>query len=435
MGGKTAIASRPVLADAAEPGARAFVWATWALLTALTLAFVARFGPDLPRWDDFDVVDVVAGEHRATVEWLWSLHNEHRVPLPRLVLLGLYRLSGNDFRAGMFFNVAALAALAAGSVAVAARLRGGSRTHDAVFPLVMLGAAHHVNLLWSWQVQFVLSTVAAGAIILLIVSHEGWPSPRGAAMAGLGLAALPLCGANGLALVPALACWLLVAAVARGSSGTPRGRRDSLVALISVAPALFLVGLYLLGLRRDARLPGAVGIGAAMRTSLQFLALMFGPAARDVWPASGVVAMGLVALSAAVVARAAWLGPAAVRPAPWASSPRSPPSVHSCWDWAGAAPRGRVLGLRAALLHAGPARLDRDLLRLGLVCTPRAGATHAHVDLLGGALARLAEHGEGARIRAGPGQPGQSVRARLTSRHAALSAHQAVYSVRAPLSG
>jgi hypothetical protein len=314
MAGTTALTSRPVVADAAEPGARPFVWGAWALLAALALTFVARFGPNIPLWDDIDVVDVVVGQRRATVEWAWSLHNEHRVPLPKFVLLALYKLSGNDFRAGMFFNVAALAALAGGAIAVAARVRGGTRTVDVVFPLMFLGAAHHANILWSWQVVFVLATVAAGAVFLLIASRPGWPGPASAALIGLGLAALPLCGASGLVLAPALACWLLAGAGAQWSTRTAQGRRAALIEMASTVFTLLIVLLYFFNFRRAEYHGAADSFGAVGRTSLRFLALMFGPSASDVWPGSGVLALGLVVASAALAARVALSGPVAERP-------------------------------------------------------------------------------------------------------------------------
>jgi hypothetical protein len=309
-----AVSSGPVSSGAAESGAWPFVWGLWALLAAVALAYVARFGPDIPLWDDFDAVDVIAGSRRLSVEWLWSLHNEHRVPLPRLVLLALYKLSGTDFRAGMFFNVAALTALAGAAIAVAGRLRGGTRTCDAVLPLALLSAANHENILWSWQLVFVLSTALAGAVLLVIVSRGDWPGPRNAALVGLGVAALPLCGANALVLVPALVCWLLAGAGASWSAGTTQRRLAASIALALCGLALLIVTLYLLDFRHAGHHVAAESIGMAARTSLQFLALMFGPPASDLWPASGVVALLVVASSAALAARAAFTGSPVERP-------------------------------------------------------------------------------------------------------------------------
>ena len=48
----------------AEPGAAIFVWGGWAVMTAVAVAFVVSFGPNLPRWDDFAMVDVLVGTTR-----------------------------------------------------------------------------------------------------------------------------------------------------------------------------------------------------------------------------------------------------------------------------------------------------------------------------------------------------------------------------------
>ena len=64
------------------------------------LALVARFGSNVPSWDEWDLVPALTGNQPVSAEWLWSQHNEHRVPLPRLVLLGLDAVGRPDFRRG-----------------------------------------------------------------------------------------------------------------------------------------------------------------------------------------------------------------------------------------------------------------------------------------------------------------------------------------------
>ncbi len=300
--------------DIREPGALIFVWGGWAVMTVLAVAFVARYGPNLPVWDDFDMVDVVAGGRRVTIEWLWSLHNEHRVPLPKLILVLLHRLFGNDFRAGMFLNVAALAAGAGASIAVAARRPGGCRTYDVLFPLVLLNLSHATNLLWSWQVQLVLSTVIAAVVILFIVARAAWPAPVIAAAVAVCLAALSLCGANGVALVPALDCWLLAASVAHWNSGLPGGRRRALAVLASAVPGIVLTILYFTGYHSSAQHQTAAELAPALRTSLQLISLMFGTAGRDFWPLSGLAALTVIGSSVLILALAAIKGPATERP-------------------------------------------------------------------------------------------------------------------------
>ena len=70
--------------------------------------------------------------------WLWSEHNGHRIPLPRLVLLGIYGATGSDFRAGMYFNVLVLSFLALVMIQTAAAQRGYVSYTDAFFAVVLL---------------------------------------------------------------------------------------------------------------------------------------------------------------------------------------------------------------------------------------------------------------------------------------------------------
>ena len=78
-----------------------FVGLVWTAMVFAVILFISRFGTNLPFHDEFDMVPVMTGHQLISLDWLWSQHREHRLFLPRLVLLGLYRLSNNDFRAGM----------------------------------------------------------------------------------------------------------------------------------------------------------------------------------------------------------------------------------------------------------------------------------------------------------------------------------------------
>jgi hypothetical protein len=99
------------------------------------LLYIVRYAHDVPYYDGWSMVEVLGGQQPVDAGWLWQPRNEHRIPLPKLVLLGLYSMSGWDFRAGMYFNVLLLAALAGGMMRVAAQQRGGTSYADAFFPL------------------------------------------------------------------------------------------------------------------------------------------------------------------------------------------------------------------------------------------------------------------------------------------------------------
>jgi hypothetical protein len=96
--------------DSADRGSALFVWGIWILLFANALAFIRHYGCNVPCCDDWALVPAVTGNEPITLSYLWSQHNEHRIPLPRLVTLGLAQLTGFDVRAAMYLNAALLVA-------------------------------------------------------------------------------------------------------------------------------------------------------------------------------------------------------------------------------------------------------------------------------------------------------------------------------------
>src|SRR5258705_770886 len=150
----------------------AVTWVVWAAMLAGTLAFVAHYASNLPSWDDWDMVPTLTRTQPVTWGWLWSQHNEHRVPLPRLIFLGLDWLTVIDMRVTMVFDLLVMAALAAAMILVATRLRGRPSAWDAFFPLVLLHVGQAANLLWGWQLQF-FASVALACVALLAVMRAG----------------------------------------------------------------------------------------------------------------------------------------------------------------------------------------------------------------------------------------------------------------------
>jgi hypothetical protein len=266
------------------------------------LVYVAQYGSNVPSWDDWDMVPTMTGEQPITWTWLWSQHNEHRIPVPRLVMLGLFQVFGNDFRMGMYFNVLSTAALALGMIFAAKRLRGWLSCADAYFAVLLLNLGQGVNFIWGWQVEFFLSTVFAG-IALLIIVHSGDRLNMGTATAiGLCLILLVGSGAHGVVLVPPLALWLSIFAVFRWQSSAPHAKRDGLVLLGIASLGLLLTALYLIGYERVPYHPFTLNPMSILRTSVQFLTMAFGPAVRSVWPFSGLAVLGLLLFAVTLLA-------------------------------------------------------------------------------------------------------------------------------------
>ena len=200
-----------------------------------------------------------------------------------------------------------MAALACAMILVTRRLRSRTSYADAFFPIAFLNLGHWDNLIWSWQIQFVLSVLFASVLLLTIVTRGAELALGPAAIAGGCFVALPLCGANGLVLVPALAAWLGHAAF-RSWRGGQSERRTALVLSASVVIALVLTGLYFVGYERATWPPPSPSVGATLQTGAQFLAMAFGPAAAASWRASVAITLALFFATSALLVVEAWGG-------------------------------------------------------------------------------------------------------------------------------
>lgn len=288
-----------------EPGAPWFCWGIWLAMTSLAIGFVLRFGPQVPLFDDYALVPALVGEQSVTPSFLWSLHNEHRLPLPKLVLLCAYPLFRDDFRAGMFITVACLSAASAILMGATSRARGWCSYSDAFFPIVLLNWGHYNNLLWSWQVQFGLSTLLGLGTASLIAIGGLRPGKGILVTSGVLLMLLPLCGANGLAMVPPLATWLVLLGTSRIRFGRPGGG----AALVSALPGMLLTLLYFVDYQKPPQIDREAGPVAVLRTAIQFLSLEMGPIASNAWRIGGLTALGLAAVTVMLLLNVAWRRP------------------------------------------------------------------------------------------------------------------------------
>lgn len=300
------IGRRPIRAGEAvaevEPGAagasvddgyeRLFVYGVLAASAVALITFVGLYGRDLPFWDEWEFVSVLAGEQPATFSWVWQFHNEHRVPLVRLVMLGAWRL-GLGHQAVMFVTAALLVAIAVLLVETARRLRGRMAYTDAVLAIAFLQWGHYENLIFGMQFFFVCASVLACAC-LAIVALDGWrANTRVLTLFGALLVLLPLNGAMGVAYALPLAIWAAVAAVARVREADAASRRDSLLLGAAALTTAALLALYMWGFARgSAQPPSPMAIDIAS-TVVELFSVAIGPAGRLVWPASGLFVVGL----------------------------------------------------------------------------------------------------------------------------------------------
>ncbi|HEV3119729.1 MAG TPA: hypothetical protein VGY58_21905 [Gemmataceae bacterium] len=282
-------------------GPAVFVWGIWAGLVVAALLFVRHFGINLPQWDDYgELVPVLVGEKHITLKYLWSQHNEHRIVIPRLLQWGLTRLGGGNFVGGMFFDVLACALLAAGLMCLARSRRGELIYADAFFPVLLLHWGHWGSFLQSDTTGNVLSTVLACMILGIMVQQpKALPLGR-AGLVGLSLLLLPLCGANGLVIVPLLAAWLAYAGIRRWRLPAPHARRNGAAMMALAAAAFAEVVLYFVNFSHGPA--HSERFSATLGAAGEFLANGLGYATLMVWPSSGFLVLGALLSSVAVLA-------------------------------------------------------------------------------------------------------------------------------------
>jgi hypothetical protein len=269
----------------ADRGAVAFVWLVWAAMLLSLLVCIHLYGHNIPLAEDWSMVPALTGNEPDMRQWAWSQNNEHRLPLTRMIYLGLLRLSG-DFRVGMVFNTLAVGGLASAMILLARKCRHSRTRHsDAVFPLVLLHIGHWNNLGWGWQIQFVVSFLLTCIPLMVVVSHGGRLSRTTAVAAGSCLVLLPLTGANGVLFGVGLTPWLAYEA------WTHRQRRPDVAVILSVAVASVpvLVLLYTLGYIWGMN-PASPSTAATLETSVKFIAMGLGPAVGRWWTLWALVA-------------------------------------------------------------------------------------------------------------------------------------------------
>src|SRR5918993_707670 len=293
--------------------ARLIVWTVWAGMLALLLWSYLPISSPIPLAEDWYTVPFVTGQPVDLGAWLWEQNNEHRMPVARLLLLGALKASGGDYRAGGLLNMALLAAGAAGLILFVRHLRGGrSDVGDAFIPLTLLHFGHSVDVLFPFQITFVLSL---GLIMILgctLFLPTSLASRTGAAAGGGALMLLPLSGFIGLLFVPALAAYVFYAgwSCRTGSRGWPLRRSTGAWLMLASVVTVVLAALYFVGYQHPWWNPANPGIIPSAKVVLKVLSLGFGAAPYFWWaPAILTAVVFLFASFVEALRRVEWAGP------------------------------------------------------------------------------------------------------------------------------
>ena len=173
------------------------------LLSVTLIAYVCRYGSNVPLWDEYQNLPLLLGKVPVSWQNLNADWSEHRTPLLRLILLGLARATGDDFRAPLFLSAALLIAT---NFALLAAFKNQLNWEHAFIPLLLLHLRRSENLLQGWNLQNVLFAFFACMELICLLKPTTWKTMLGA---GLCLVGLALDGAGGVFVAGILSLWVV----------------------------------------------------------------------------------------------------------------------------------------------------------------------------------------------------------------------------------
>jgi hypothetical protein len=272
------------------------------------LALVLQRGVDVPFSDEWDWTDLIyaAHTHQLTFEWLWYPHNEHRIFIPNLLVLGLDRLGGWDIVRAQVVSVAMVVLTQLIAWVLICRTVPQARRGATFFvaTALLFGLAQHENFYWGFQIAWFLCNLCLAAAVLALTAPRAGPGALALAIAA-GVAG-SVSSSQGLVIWPAglAALWL--------AGGR---RRDVLV--WTAAAIVTVVAVRANAPTGDPAIHGSLAHAADfVRYVLVYLGT---PLTHSRGPDAGVVS-GIVLCGwlAALAAASAMLPAAArVRTAPW----------------------------------------------------------------------------------------------------------------------
>ena len=292
---------------------------TWPrILPSLLLAAAAVWlsfscASPLPYGDEYELTGTLTGRQPLMAPGLFARHNEHRIPLVRLVLAGLVPACGYDFRYAATAVPLCLGLAALVLAASVARARGRWLWTDNVPALLLLSFGHAESLTWSFAIQFTIhALLTAGFLACLTPALNAGAPTAGRILCGAAMIALlPGTGMNGFLMA---ACLLPVLAVSGWRHGSSQTRGIALTAATACLVELLAEFFTFPRLGGSGSGPATVAGGI-----VAFLSITAGPAARPVWPVVGglsaaglAAAAGLLAVLAVRTRRPALLAAPAV---------------------------------------------------------------------------------------------------------------------------
>lgn len=169
-------------------------------VAACSFAFFAILYPyarPFPYSDDWSYIPYLVRERELSLAWIFALHNDHRIPLQKILHVLVLRGGGGDFRFLVALNVAVVAATAIFWVMLS-RLVHERPTRSEWIPGMMALAFGFNTVVWGFSFQFLSS------LFFLSWACYAWARDARGGRADIGvhsfliLSACAWCGGNGV---------------------------------------------------------------------------------------------------------------------------------------------------------------------------------------------------------------------------------------------
>jgi glycosyltransferase involved in cell wall biosynthesis len=280
-----------------------FVGVVWLAMFWSANHFVATYASVIPFQDDLELAPQFVPGSPLVGSWIFDFHNEHRVPIAGLLMVGLTRLT-SDIRSGMYGEVVILGLVSLAMILFMQRLRGRTSVSDAFFPLLWLHCGNCENLLMAFQLSLMLPVACVSAFLMLVARRAGPPSPNRMALAGACAALLPLNGGHGWTQAPPIFLWLMFAGFMLRRSADARARRAGVVAWVFALLVAALAACYFIGYESPNAGLRTLNVGHILIGAANFLSLCIGAATEELWPYSVVLVLAIVAATVWLLVRA-----------------------------------------------------------------------------------------------------------------------------------
>ncbi len=234
---------------------KCLVLGVWLLATFVAFQFSIRSTRVLPYWDECELVDFVAGVRPVTLDWMWDQHNEHRIPLVKLIMVGIARATGMNGTLTICISTALIAASAGLMLLFVHGLRGRFSAWDCAIPVAFLNPAHGQTYSEPFQLTWTLPVFLGCTAVYLGVRASQRQELWSLLAAGGAIVLLPLCGATMLPTALMGAATLAVTAHRRWHGELfLQSVASGLLALLTAG----LIAVYPIGLNFPEHVPGQV---------------------------------------------------------------------------------------------------------------------------------------------------------------------------------